>query len=133
MVERGLVLHGQELLRCGLKALFLIERVAELPHYGIAARLEFRKAARSPRTPAVRSDRRGLPSASSSRSWVIPHAKFRACDAWASLRGPASFASSGDSARTSGSDLNSHCSRGGDITSAGSRTASEVTDDQREH
>src|SRR5437016_6095297 len=67
---------GQELLRSALEALFLIERVAEvlladagrhagIAHYGSAARLEFRKAARSP--PAVRSDRRGLPSASSSR------------------------------------------------------------------
>ena len=42
VLERGLVLHGQELLRCGLKALFLIERVAELlladagRHAGIA-------------------------------------------------------------------------------------------------
>jgi len=69
-------------------------RHAGIAHYGFAARLEFRKAARSPRTPAVRSDRRGLPSASSSRSWVMPHAKFRACDAWASLRGPASVSSS---------------------------------------
>src|SRR5439155_7674722 len=129
VLERGLVLHGQELLRCGLKALFLIERVAELlladagrhagiAHYGFAARLEFRKAARSPRTPAVRSDRRGLPSASSSRSWVMPHAKCRACDAWASLRGPASFASSGDSARISRADCNSHCGRDGHITFA---------------
>src|SRR5213595_420867 len=105
VLERGLVPQGQELLRCALEALFLIELVAELlpadagrhaaiAHYGFAARLEFRKAARSPRTPAVRSDRRGLPSASSSRSWVMPRAKFRACDAWASLRGPASVASS---------------------------------------
>ena len=108
-------------------------RHAGIAHYGFAARLEFRKAARSPRTPAVRSDRRGLPSASSSRSWVMPHAKCRACDAWASLRGPASFASSGDSARISRADCNSHCGRDGDITSAESRTASEGTNDQREH
>jgi len=38
-----------------------------------------------------------------------------------------------DSARISRADCNSHCSRGGDITSAESRTASEGTDDQREH
>ena len=38
-----------------------------------------------------------------------------------------------DSARISRSDCNSHCSRDGDITSAESRTASEGTDDQREH
>ena len=38
-----------------------------------------------------------------------------------------------DSARISRSDCNSHCGRDGDITSAESRTASEATDDQREH
>src|SRR5437667_11431868 len=62
-------------------------RHAGIAHYGFAARLEFRKAARSPRTPAVRSDRRGLPSASSSRSWLMPRLKFRACDSWAYHRG----------------------------------------------
>src|SRR5213595_1001947 len=105
VLERGLVLQGQALLRRALEALFLIKRVAELlladagrragiAQHGFAARLGLRKAARSPRTPAVRSDRRGLPSAASSRSWVMPHAKFRACDAWACLRGPASVSSS---------------------------------------
>src|SRR5438128_5057998 len=102
VLERGLVLQGQELPHCAVEALFLIKRAAELlpadagrhaaiAHYGFGARLEFRKAARSPGKPAVRSDRRGLPSASSSRSWVMPHAKFRAFDAgrvfgWSCLR-----------------------------------------------
>ena len=42
VLERGLVLQGQELLRCALEALFLIELVAELlpadagRHAGIA-------------------------------------------------------------------------------------------------
>jgi len=66
VLERGLVLQGQELLRCALEALFLIELVAELlladagrragfAHYGFAARLELRKATRSPRTAPARS------------------------------------------------------------------------------
>src|SRR5205809_7006972 len=46
-------------------------RHAGIAHYGFAARLGLRKAARNPRTPAVRSDRRGLPSASSSPSRVM--------------------------------------------------------------
>ena len=108
-------------------------RHAGIAHYGFAARLEFRKAARSPRTPAVRSDRRGLPSASSSRSWVMPHAKFRACDAGRVFEVQRPCPLPRDSARISRADCNSHCSRDGDITSAESRTASEGTDDQREH
>src|SRR2546425_406450 len=38
-----------------------------------------------------------------------------------------------DSAQISRSDCNSHCIAVGTSTSAGSRTASEGTDDQREH
>ena len=97
MILWGTMMKPSAVVCPGLPGKSQFKRVAELlladagrragiAQYGFAARLEFRKAARSPRTPAVRSDRRGLPSASSSRSWVMPHAKFRACDAWASLR-----------------------------------------------
>jgi len=62
VMERGLVLQGQELLRCALEALFLIQRVADDPSFmGTWAKTDEKDRIRM--FEAVQADPGGLPAA----------------------------------------------------------------------